>query len=104
MVSIQPPEQIALPSYPYVVITPGVLGGAPRIDGTRISVSHVVLLTESGRSPDQIAVSYPQLSLSQIHAALGYYFDHKEQVDELIRRDQDFVNQFKFATSHGRAS
>jgi len=39
---------------------------------------------------EEIQAVYPSLSLPQIHAALGYYYDHQEECDRQIdeRRQQ----------------
>ena len=51
--------------------------GAPIIDGTGIRVKEVGLAYEhSGYSPDEITQLYPDLSLSDVHRALAYYYDH----------------------------
>jgi uncharacterized protein (DUF433 family) len=69
----------------HIESTPGTCGGAPRIAGTRIRVSQLVLLVESGSSPDQIIASFPQLTLADVYAALTYYHDHRALVDAEIR-------------------
>src|SRR5689334_16776802 len=79
----------------HIEVTPGVCGGKPRIAGHRIRVQDIVLWTEQGQSPDEIVSSFPQLSLGDVHAALAYYFDHQSEIDEDIRRDDEFVAQLK---------
>jgi uncharacterized protein (DUF433 family) len=75
----------------YVVETPGTCGGAPRIAGTRIRVSQIVLMTEQGLSADEIIRSLPHLKLSQVYGALAYYHDHRAAIDQEIRQsDEDF--------------
>lgn len=37
-----------------------------------------------GSSPEEIHFQYPHLSLAQIHAALSYYYDHKNEIDAEI--------------------
>lgn len=32
-------------------------------------------------SPDDIIVALPHLTLSQIHDALSYYYEHKQEID-----------------------
>jgi uncharacterized protein (DUF433 family) len=57
--------------------------GQPRayVLGTRVRVLDVYALSElQGLSPDDIAAAMPHLSLGQVHSALGYYFDHREEV------------------------
>lgn len=42
-----------------------------------------------GWSPEEIHFQHPHLALSQIHAALAYYYDHQEELDlEIDRRRQ----------------
>jgi len=44
-----------------------------------------------GLTPEQIAREYPQLTLAQVHAALAYYFDHREEIRGHIREDQQLA-------------
>ena len=51
--------------------------GAPTIEGTGIRVKDVAIAYErSGYDPDEITQLYPELSLSDVHRALAYYYDH----------------------------
>jgi uncharacterized protein (DUF433 family) len=60
----------------HIVAVPGVRGGLPLIAGTRMAVSDIALLhLKLGKSVAEIAAEY-DLSLSSVHAALAYYFDH----------------------------
>ncbi len=82
----------------HIVSTPGVVGGKPRIDGRRITVQNVVIWHEqAGYSVDEIATQY-DLSLSQIYAALAYYYDHKEEIDESIRASEAFADSLRQET------
>ncbi|MBM4341614.1 MAG: DUF433 domain-containing protein [Deltaproteobacteria bacterium] len=74
----------------HVEITPGVSGGKPRIAGHRIRVMDIVLWqTKCGWSPDEIVSQFPQLSLADVHAALAYYWDHKEEIEADIRSAEE---------------
>ncbi len=56
--------------------------GVPLIGGTRVKVSEVVAEHQAYRwDADQIHRQHPHLSLPQIHAALGYYYEHREECD-----------------------
>ena len=55
-----------------VVATPGVLGGKPRIDGTRVGVSHILDALAAGDTADEIVESLPWLTHDDIRAALFY--------------------------------
>jgi uncharacterized protein (DUF433 family) len=73
-----------------IVSTPGTCGGKPRIDGHRITVKHIVLdYQRGGMSPDEIVTAYPALTLSDVHAALAYYYDHRAGIDADIKADDD---------------
>lgn len=73
----------------HVVKTPGTCGGKARIAGHRIRVQDIVLWNEEGRSPEEIVGEFPQLSLADVHAALAYYFDHRDEIDAEIRADAE---------------
>ena len=75
----------------HIEITPNVCGGRPRIAGHRIRVQDVVLWAEQGQSPDEIVSSFPQLSLADVHAALAYYYDHREEIEQQIRDNEAII-------------
>ena len=79
----------------YIDITPGIVGGKPRIAGRRISVQNIVIWHERlGKSVDEISTEY-SLSLAEIHAALSYYFDHQDDINTNIREDEAFVEALR---------
>ncbi len=89
-----PSETIVL-EVAHIVSTPGVLGGKPRLAGHRISVQDVAIWHERmGRSVDEIATDY-DLSLAEVYAALAYYFDHRDEIDERIRHGATMVEELK---------
>ena len=67
--------------------------GVAWIDQTNTKVVEVALdMIAHGWSPEEIHFQHPHLSLAQIHAALGYYYDHKDALDAQIQsslRDAD---------------
>jgi uncharacterized protein (DUF433 family) len=81
-----------------IEITPGVAGGKPRIAGHRITVADIAIWHERlGRSADEIASEY-DLSLTEIYAALAYYFSHREEIDRSISESEALVEQMKSKT------
>jgi uncharacterized protein (DUF433 family) len=79
----------------HITITPGVAGGKPRIAGRRITVQDIVFWHErSAISADEIASEY-DLSLADVYAALAYYFDHREEIDQSIAEDDAFVSEMR---------
>jgi uncharacterized protein (DUF433 family) len=79
----------------HIVITPGTLGGKPRIAGHRISVQDVAIWhNKMGYSVEQIAGDY-DLQLADVYAALAYYHDHREEIEKSIRDGEKFVEEMK---------
>src|SRR4051812_14042367 len=71
-----------------IVRTPGICGGKACIAGHRIRVMDVALLHEhAGMSADDIVAQFPGLSLSDVHTALAYYFDHRDEIQDEMRAD-----------------
>lgn len=61
--------------------------GVPIIKGTSMKVSELVVERSAyGWSPEELHFQHPYLSLSQIHSALAYYWDHSDQLDQEISR------------------
>jgi uncharacterized protein (DUF433 family) len=72
------------------------------IAGTRVRVQDIYVDSEVlGRSPEEIVASMPHLSLAQVHAALAYYFDHRDEVLAELRQDEEFVAAMKARTGPG---
>ena len=66
--------------------------GRAVIDGTGIKVRELVLdHLAYGWSPQELRWQHPVLSLSQVHAALAYYYENSQQMDEDIRADLAWV-------------
>ena len=83
----------------HIESTPGVCGGKPRIAGHRITVQQIVIWHDRmGKTADEIATEY-DLSLSDIYAALAYYFDHQEDIDLLINESEDWIEELRAKTS-----
>jgi uncharacterized protein (DUF433 family) len=78
----------------HIEIDSGTRGGQPRIAGTRITVADVVLMHfKLDEALEEIAAKY-DLSLASLHAALAYYFDHKEEIDQRMEEDRAFIEAF----------
>ncbi|MCU4743692.1 DUF433 domain-containing protein [Halobacteria archaeon AArc-m2/3/4] len=66
-----------------IVRTEGVLGGDPRIAGTRIGVLDVYELVVDGANPPANIADQLDLSLGDVYTALAYYYEHPEEMREL---------------------
>ena len=59
------------------------------IKGTQIKMLEVVLDHLVHRmTADQIVYEFPPLTHSQVHAALGYYYDNQEAVEQEIEQQE----------------
>lgn len=56
----------------YIVSSPDVLRGKPRIKGTRIPVSLILGYLAAGKTFDKIIKEFPDLTKEQISACLDY--------------------------------
>jgi uncharacterized protein (DUF433 family) len=73
----------------HITKTPGVCGGRACIAGHRIRVADVVAWHERrGYSPDEVLALFPGIGLGDVHAALAYYFDHRDEIDADLRADE----------------
>ena len=79
----------------HIEITPGVLGGKPRLAGHRISVAHIAeMYLNMGESIEEIARDY-NLSPASVHAAMTYYYDHREEIDRHTAELDAFIEELK---------
>ena len=61
--------------------------GVAWVDETNTKVVEIVLdWIAHGSSPEEIHYQHPHLSLSQIHAAFAYYYDHQPELDVDLER------------------
>jgi uncharacterized protein (DUF433 family) len=82
----------------HIEISPDVAGGKPTIAGHRITVQNVVVWHERiGLGADEIAAEY-DLTLSDVYAALAYYYDHRAEIDEAIHADEALVAELRRMT------
>src|SRR6266571_7785221 len=99
------PEAAAPSLADYIVKTPGVCSGQPRIAGTRIKVKHVYTWVEQmGRTPAQVVAEYPHLTMAQVHAALAYYWSHQDEIHRDIENEEKLVAELKAKAAPSKLS
>jgi len=68
----------------------------PIISGTSMKVIELVLAHLAyGWSADELHFQFPYLTLGQIYSALGYYWDHHEDLDKEIEKQLASVNAMR---------
>jgi hypothetical protein len=48
-----------------------------------------------GMSPDEIVSEYPSITLTDVHAALAYYYENREQIDADIESARKYADEMK---------
>ena len=78
-----------------ITTNPDVRGGRTCLVGTGIEVSTIVtahLFQE--RDPGEIAADYA-VPLAQIYAALAYYYEHKNDIDAMMRERSHLAETYR---------
>ena len=80
-------------AYEHIVINEE---GVPIIEDMTTKVTELVMdVLAYGWSPDELQFQHPYLTLGQIHSALAYYWDHKEELDRDIERRLERVEEIR---------
>ena len=75
--------------HPYIAFRKDIGNGSPIIAGTRTRVSNIIAYYKLGFSPEELVREFPHLTLSQIHDALSYYYEHQREVDKETDEDSE---------------
>lgn len=68
----------------------------PIIAGTTMKVVELITSVKAyGWSPEELHFNYPYLTMSQIHSALAYYWDHKEEIEVDIERRYQYAEKLR---------
>lgn len=60
--------------------------GVLRIGTTRVSLDSVIIAFQQGSAPEQIVYDYDTLTLSEVYAAISYYLQNRETVDDYLAK------------------
>jgi uncharacterized protein (DUF433 family) len=78
--------------------------GQPRayVGTTRTRVIDIYVLSEvHGESPSEIAEAFPHLTLAQIHAALSYLLDHREEIVQQYNQEMEIAEESRKSLGPG---
>src|SRR5258708_14368614 len=79
----------------YIESTPDTRGCKARICDTRITVADIVLMHRRlGRALEEIAGTY-DLPLAAVYAAMSYYYDHKDEIDQSLDEEEGLAEAFR---------
>jgi uncharacterized protein (DUF433 family) len=80
-------------SYEHIVVRED---GVAIIEGKTIKVMELVMETMAyGWSPEEIHLQHSYLTLGEIHSAMAYYWDHKEEMDKEIERQLEYADEMR---------
>lgn len=86
-------------TYPHIIkeqSEPARLESHPR---TRVAMIVMDYLAR-GLSAEEMVVHYPYLTLSEVHAAMAYYHDHREEIDGEIQLELDKLDNDSTGNMH----
>jgi uncharacterized protein (DUF433 family) len=75
-------------AFPHIVRVPGVIGGEPTIQGTRISVACIVQYMRVYPSIEEILRALPHINRAQVEEALAFYEVNREEIDGYIAEEE----------------
>ena len=78
----------------HIDVVPAAGRPKPRIAGHRIRVQDVAVWHErQGMSVAEIVQQCPGLTPADVHAALAYYWDHRDAIERAIAEDDAFAER-----------
>lgn len=79
--------------YKYIVLDER---NVPLITGTTMKVIELVTgQIAHGWNPEELQFQHPYLTMSRIHSALAYYWDHKQELDADIEQREQYAEQLR---------
>lgn len=80
----------------HITKTTGVCGGRACIAGHRVRVMDIVAWHEKrGYSPDEVVDMFPGITLADVYAALAYYFDNRQEIEDEFGKDDQWAEWLK---------
>jgi uncharacterized protein (DUF433 family) len=80
----------------HITKSPGICGGEACIAGHRIRVADIAVWHERrGYSPDEVVDVFPGITLADVHSALAYYFDHRDEIEKELAEDGQWAEWLK---------
>jgi uncharacterized protein (DUF433 family) len=87
--------------HPYITMDRRISKGSPVIVGTRTRVLDIAIEYEYlGITPDKIVDAHPHLTLPQVHDALSFYYEHRDELDREIRERKERIEGMRKNLAH----
>jgi uncharacterized protein (DUF433 family) len=78
--------------YPHIVKQAGESARLEKHPRLRVSMIVTHYLAH-GRSPEEICLHLPHLTLGEVYSAMAYYFDHQQEIDDEIQAELDQLDE-----------
>ena len=62
--------------------------GVLRIGNTRVMIDGIIYSFLHGATPETIVSQYPSVSLADVYLVLGYYLNHRDEIDAYLRHQE----------------
>jgi uncharacterized protein (DUF433 family) len=72
-----------------IIKVPGKLGGRAHVSGTKLPVWGIVSYLKEGQSKKDILEGFPSLTSEGFDAAISYYAEHREEIEQDYADNQD---------------
>lgn len=63
--------------------------GVIRVGKTRVPLETIVFAFNRGATAEEIIQQYPAVTLSEVYLVIGYYLQHRTEVDDYIRQQRE---------------
>ncbi len=70
--------------------------GIPWIEGANTRIVELVAAAQAhGWNAEELTYQHPHLTLGQLHSALAYYWDHREEIEADLKRRTALVAEIR---------
>ena len=79
----------------FIVRSPEIRNGLPRIAGTGVTVQRIVGWYKLGLTPEEIADEFGHLTLAQVYAALTFYHANRDEIETSLAVEEEAIKQLE---------
>mgnify|MGYP001306832674 CR=1 FL=1 len=69
--------------------------GKLRVGSTRVLLELVIHAFQRGETAEEIVDSYPSLKLADVYTVLGYYLNHRAEIDAYVRQADEAATRIQ---------
>lgn len=69
--------------------------GSIRVKGTRLMLDLIIYQYKQGKSPEQIAESFPAVRVAEVYSIIAYYLTHKDKIEKYLKKQEREAKEIK---------